>query len=196
MASAGWTLTAGQPVTRTVPPVTTAAARNGTALDRSGSMCQCRAATGPGAHPPPVGVGVVDVDAGLRAASPPSSRCAAPTAARHRCARTVRPSVNVGAGEQQSGHELRRRRGVDLDGAARDRPGAAHRERQAVAVDVDAQPAQRVEQRRDRPGAGLLVAVERDGVARQGGQRRHEPQHRAGQAAVDARIGRRGRSSR
>src|SRR6202012_2436102 len=39
---------AGQPVMRTVPALTTAAAMNGTALDRSGSMCQCRAATGPG----------------------------------------------------------------------------------------------------------------------------------------------------
>ena len=48
MASAGWVLTDGQPVTRTLPPLTTAAARNGTALDRSGSMVQCRAAIGPG----------------------------------------------------------------------------------------------------------------------------------------------------
>ena len=49
MASAGCMLAGGQPVTRTVPPLTTAAARNGTALDRSGSMSQCRAAIGPGA---------------------------------------------------------------------------------------------------------------------------------------------------
>ena len=45
----GWTLTAGQPVIRTRPPVTAAAARNGTAFDRSGSIRQCRAAIGPGA---------------------------------------------------------------------------------------------------------------------------------------------------
>ena len=38
MVSAGCTLARGQPVMRTVPPVTAAAARNGTALDRSGSM--------------------------------------------------------------------------------------------------------------------------------------------------------------
>ena len=42
-------LACGQPVIRTIPPVTTAAARNGTALDRSGSMTQCRGAIGPGA---------------------------------------------------------------------------------------------------------------------------------------------------
>src|SRR4051794_11037304 len=49
MSSAGCTLTRGQPGTRTTPPVTIAAARNGTELDKSGSMAQCRAATGPGA---------------------------------------------------------------------------------------------------------------------------------------------------
>ena len=38
----------GQPAMRTIPPLTTAAARNGTALDRSGSITQCRAAIGPG----------------------------------------------------------------------------------------------------------------------------------------------------
>src|SRR5882757_2441652 len=48
MTSAGCTLTRGQPGTRTTPPVTIAAARNGTELDRSGSIAQCRAATGPG----------------------------------------------------------------------------------------------------------------------------------------------------
>ena len=48
MVSAGWVLTGGHPVTRTSPPLTTAAARNGTELDRSGSTIQCRAAIGPG----------------------------------------------------------------------------------------------------------------------------------------------------
>src|ERR1700710_242660 len=40
-------LARGQPATRTCPPVTIAAARNGTEFDRSGSMSQCRAAIGP-----------------------------------------------------------------------------------------------------------------------------------------------------
>ncbi len=48
MVSAGCTLACGQPAIRTAPPVATAAARNGTALERSGSMLQCRAAIGPG----------------------------------------------------------------------------------------------------------------------------------------------------
>src|SRR5690349_7740406 len=41
---------------RTVPAVTAAAARNGTAFDRSGSTSQCRAATGPGATTQRLGV--------------------------------------------------------------------------------------------------------------------------------------------
>src|SRR5258708_40250221 len=49
IASAGWVLTLGHPVNRTIPPLTTAAARNGTALDKSGSIAQCRGAIGPGA---------------------------------------------------------------------------------------------------------------------------------------------------
>ena len=48
MVPAGCRLGVGQPAMRTVPPLTTAAARNGTALDRSGSTSQCRAATVPG----------------------------------------------------------------------------------------------------------------------------------------------------
>ena len=49
MSPTGWMLAPGQPDTLTFPPLTTAAARNGTALDRSGSMVQCRGAIGPGA---------------------------------------------------------------------------------------------------------------------------------------------------
>ena len=49
MIGAGCTLIVGQPLMRTVPPVTTAAAANGTALDRSGSIAQSWAATRPGA---------------------------------------------------------------------------------------------------------------------------------------------------
>ena len=101
----------------------------------------------------------------------------------------VSPSVNARTGQQQPRDELRRPRGVDLDGAAGDRSGAAHRERQAVTVDVDAEPAQCVEQRRDRTGAGLFVAVEHDGLGGQRRDRRHESQHGARQAAVDGGTG-------
>ena len=49
MVSSGCTLTVGQSVIRTTPPVTTAADKNGTALERSGSTAQLLAAIGPGA---------------------------------------------------------------------------------------------------------------------------------------------------
>src|SRR3712207_2973033 len=44
----GWVVSAGQSRTVTRPPVTSAAARKGAALDRSGSSTSSRAATGPG----------------------------------------------------------------------------------------------------------------------------------------------------
>ena len=69
--------------------------------------------------------------------------------------------------------------------AAGDFTAAAHAERQPGAVDLDTESAQRLEQRGDRPGPGLLIAVELDDGGAQRGQRRHEPQHRSGQAAVD-----------
>ena len=40
MMGAGWTLSVGQASIRTVPPVTVAAAANGSALERSGSIAQ------------------------------------------------------------------------------------------------------------------------------------------------------------
>ena len=48
MWPAGWVVCRGQPRTVTVPPVTRAAARNGVALTRSGSMVSVPARTGPG----------------------------------------------------------------------------------------------------------------------------------------------------
>ena len=194
MSSAGWTLAAGQPVMRTVPPVTTAAARNGTAFDRSGSISQCRAATGARPHLPAVGVESSTSTPAWRSIATVIAMCGADGSdAPVWC--TVRPSVNDGRAQQQAGDELRRGRGVDVHRPAGDRSGAAHPERQPVAVDVDAEPAQRVQQRRDRPGPGLLVAVERrPSTAAQRRQRRDEPQHRAGQAAVDSRRRRPGRS--
>ena len=119
---------------------------------------------------PAVRGGVVDLDAGL-----------AKHGDRHRDMRRGRQGLTdvlhrqaVGercSGQQQPGDELRRRRGVDLHRPAGDRSGAAHPERQAVAVDVDAQTAQRIQQRHDRADPGLLVTVERDGSQAQRRQR-------------------------
>ena len=184
MASAGCVLTAGHPAMRTIPPLATAAARNGTALDRSGSITQCRAAIGPG-----------ETRQRLAWVSSTSHARIAQHRHRHRHMRRRRhrlagvhdrqPVGEGRTGQQQPGDELRRPRGVDLDGAAGDRSGAAHRERQAVAVDVDTEPAQCVQQRRDRAGAGLFVAVEQHGLGGQRRDGRDESQHRARKAAVD-----------
>ena len=98
-------------------------------------MVQCRAAIGPGRHPPAVGLRVVDVDAGV-----------AQHRHRHRDMRRRghrlagvhdgQPVGERGARQQQPGDELRRGRGVDLDRAAGHRAAAVDPERQAVAVDV------------------------------------------------------------
>ena len=152
----------GQPVTRTVPPVTTAAARNGTAFDRSGSMTQCRGGDRAGRDPPAVGRRVVDRRRRPRAASPPSSRCAAPTAPTSPVCTTVSPSRERRAGQQQAGDELRRRRRVDLDRAARAPPRCRAPRTAAPSPSMSTpRPRSAVEQRRDRAGPGLLVAVER-----------------------------------
>ena len=174
---------------RTVPPLTTAAARNGTALDRSGSTSQCRAATAPGApasgsaprrppRPRPV------------AASPPSSRCAAPTAPTSGV-HDRQPVGERGPGQHQAGHELRRRRCVD----ARPRP-PAHR----VHCPEPGRAARPRRRRTPRPrsasssGAmGRARACSSPSKVTAGSaqrrQRRNETQDRAGQAAVHARIG-------
>ena len=117
-----------------------------------------------GGDPPAVGLRCRRRRRPRRAASPPSSPRAAPTAPTRRCARWSvrrRTPLRTAAG--------RRRTATSADASISTVPpatvpAAAHRERQAVAVDVHAEAAQRVEQRRDRAGPGLLVAVEHDGL--------------------------------
>ena len=185
MASAGCVLAAGHPAMRTIPPLTTAAARNGTALDRSGSITQCRAAIGPGETRQRL--------AWVSSTSTPASRSIATVIATCGADGTDSPvctivSPSAKAAPDSSSPETNC---DDADASISTvppatAPAAAHRERQAVAVDVHTEPAQRVQQRRDRAGAGLLVAVEHH---RLGGQRRdgrNESQHGARQPAVDA----------
>ena len=96
--------------------------------------------------------------------------------------------VEARCGEEQSGHELRRCRGVDLHPAAVDRSGAVDGERQPAAAAVghlDTELAQPVEQVGHRPLPGVGVTVERDRAVGEGGHRRDEPHHGAGQADVD-----------
>ena len=135
MASAGWVLTRGQPATRTLPPLTTAAARNGTALDRSGSMTQCRAEIGPGETRHRL--------AWVSSTSTPASRSIATVIATWGADGTdspvctiVRPVANAAPDSSSPDTNCDEAGRVDLDGAAGHRTAAADRERQAVAVDV------------------------------------------------------------
>ena len=65
IASPGWSVDPGQCGTVTAPPVMAAAARNGAALDRSGSIVTSRGGDRPGRDHPAVGLGVVDPDVPL-----------------------------------------------------------------------------------------------------------------------------------
>ena len=103
--------------------------------------------------------------------------------------RTSTPCVVAGAGEQQRGDELRR--GADAS-IVTVPPGhgarAVHGERQGAAaavVDAHAERAEGGEHRADRAQAHVRVAVEAHRAAGEAGDRRHEPHHGAGEAAVD-----------
>src|SRR3954451_21214120 len=62
----GWVVTTGQSRTVTRPPVTSAAARKGAALERSGSTTTSRAATGPGATRQPRSVALTSTPCARR----------------------------------------------------------------------------------------------------------------------------------
>ncbi|CKU01735.1 Uncharacterised protein [Mycobacterium tuberculosis] len=96
MWSAGCTLTLGQPVMRTVPPLTTAADRKATALVRSGSMSQRRAATGPGRTCQRFGVESSMSTPACRSIAAVIAMCGADGSDEPVCW-TVRPSVNDAA---------------------------------------------------------------------------------------------------
>ena len=144
----------------TVPPVTSAAARNGAALDRSGSTTRSPAGDGAGRDPPYARLGRLGVDAGRRAArASVMSMCGCDGTGSAPVWRDLDALVVAGAGEQQPGHELRRRRRVDAAPRRRGtRAAAEDGERQpaaAAVVDLDAGLPQAVEQRRHRALAGV-----------------------------------------
>ena len=176
----------GQPGIVTSPPVTSAAARNGAALDRSGSMCQSRPGERAGLDRATRSASRRRPRRRPRAASARSSRGAARrhrravVAHRHAARRTARPTAAA-----------RRRTGDDADASIVTSPpgtppvpctvngSAVARRRPAPSA------AQRVQERGHRPVARVRVAVERDVAVGQRGGGRQEPHHGAGQAAVD-----------
>jgi hypothetical protein len=96
--------------------------------------------------------------------------------------------VEAGAGQEQPGHELRRRRGVEGDGPAGHRPAAVDGERQAAAavvVDLDPEGAQRAQHRCHGAQPGVRVAVEAHRAIGQTGHCGDEAHDVAGEAAVD-----------
>ena len=91
-------VSAGQPGIVTLPPVTSAAARNGAALERSGSMATSAAAIVPGRDDPVPGLGLPHARRRAARAWRWSSRCAAGSAgARRRGAGRGRRSKRAAA---------------------------------------------------------------------------------------------------
>ena len=144
--------------------MTSAAARNGAALDRSGSTTASTALIGPGATAHRFGFGVVDGHA-----AQPQLRHGHLHVRQRRHRLAAVPYVDAGvvprAGQQQGGDELAGRRRVQLDHAAGHRPRAPHGQRQPAApvvVDHDPQRAQR--RRPSGPSAAAAPAGRRRGV--------------------------------
>ncbi len=186
--SPGWVLAAGQPGTVTVPPVSSAAARNGAALDRSGSITRSRARSTPG--------WTRHTSAPSSSTLPPDSRTIATDMAMcgsDGSGAALVPDLDTlvepGTGQQQGADELRRRRRVDRDRPAGQAAGAVNGQRQGAAapvVDPGAERPQRTDQRPDRPVPHPRITVE----ARPGRRRGRPPGART---ASPCRPGRRRR---
>ena len=143
---------AASPGCVTRPPVTSAAARNGAAFDRSGSTTHGAAADRARARPPSGRGRRRRPRRRRRGASRRSWRCGAATAPAGPRGATHDAVIEAGAGEEQGAHELRGRRGVDDHLAAGERARGRGRPAAGSAappvVDVGPQAAQR----RRRPG--------------------------------------------
>ena len=186
--SPGCSVRVGQCGTVTEPPVTAAAARNGAALDRSGSTTTSRAAMGPAA--------TAQRSARLSSTSTPRSRSMATVIAMWGSEGTGGPACRISSPPASraptSSSALTYCDEVEASRVTvppREVGPPGHGERQAVPVavggDLGAEVAQRAEQRLHRTRVRLRVAVEGDRAVGQQGQRRDEAHHGAGEAAVD-----------
>ena len=108
---------AGHPVTETEPPAIIAAARNGAALDRSGSIATSLPRIGAGGDDPLAGRGPLDVHAAMGEGLDGHLDV---RDARQALAgvHEVQADIEPRCGEQQARDELARRAGVDRDLAA------------------------------------------------------------------------------
>ena len=127
--SPGCVVDCGQPSTETDPPVTTAAARNGAALLRSGSTSVSSGGDGSGGDDPSVRLAVIDHDAALpqHGQSHLDVRLGGD---RFAVVHDVDTAAVPGSGEQQGRDELARSGRVERDGPALDLAGPLDRERQ------------------------------------------------------------------
>jgi hypothetical protein len=100
----------------------------------------------------------------------------------------IEPALEPRCREEQARDELARRGCVEFEGTAFDAPGAVNGEgegRASVVVEVDAESSQAQDRAAHRAAARALVAVEGGGSEGECGDRREEPHHGAGKAAVD-----------
>ena len=182
-------LAAGQPVMRTVPALTTAAAMNGTALDRSGSMCQCRAATTPGRTCQRLGVVVRRPRRRLAGASPRSWRCAARTVVAGPVCCTIRPSVNDAPDSSRPDTNC-----DDAEASMSTAPPAT--DPAPCTRNGNPSPSMSTPRPRSASSNGAIGRTRAcsspskvTAATPKRRQRRDETQHRAGQAAVDPGVG-------
>ena len=200
IAPAACRLSRGQSGMVTVPPVTSAAARNGPALDRSGSTVTEPRSEPSRPHPPGVRPGAGPASAGSQFLHRGAGR--AEHAHGHRDVRRrghrrslvphLDALVEPGRRQQQARDQLRGTRSIEHHGAAADRAAAVHGERDrgpAAVLDLRAELPQRRQDRADRALPGPRVPVEGDHGRGQRGQAGHEPHHRARVAHVHAHRG-------
>ena len=165
-ASPAWVVARGQSRTVTEPPETAASARNGAALERSGSMTWSTALTGPGATRQRFASGVVDLDAVLaqhRDGHVDVGERRAPACRRGGRRRRASYRAPASSSAEMNCDDADR---VDDDGAAAapSPTPCTVNGRASPAID-DAEVAQRAEDLADRALAHVRVAVEGHGAA-------------------------------
>ena len=187
--SPGCVVCAGQPVTVTSPPVITAAARNGAALDRSGSIAVSSARMGPGATTQRFGSLSSTWTPRSRSIATDMSRCGWDGTGFPSCRRSTPSSYRAPASSSADTNWLEPdASSVTLPPRTEPVPETVYGIRPVPrVVDLYAEGPQGAEDDIHRALPGVRVAVERDHTVGQRGDRWDEAHHGAGQAAVDVR---------
>ena len=176
----------GQPGTRTVPPVTSAAATNGPALDRSGSIHTSSALISGGSTRQVLGSESSTTAPASRSVSTVIRMCGSlGTGLPSWC--TVTPSSYRAPASSSAEMNCEDAEASIVTDPPRTRPRPTHGQRQETVgvLELDAEHPQRVDDRAHRPDPGLGVAVQADRAVRERGDRRQEAHHGPSQTAVD-----------